>query len=244
VRIGIALPQFVEDPEIPIAAAVAAEAAGIDGVFVYDHLWRGEPPNRRPALECFALLGALAAETARVSLGTLVARATLRPAATTANAFATAQRVSEGRVIAGLGAGDGQSRAENEAYGLPFGTLAERLDRLHETVVATRAHGVPVWIGGTAERVAPLVAGADGWNGWGLEPEALAAAGGIVRAAAPAAALTWGGVARPREDGVAALADRLARYAEVGCAWAVLAAADPLDPANAEIVGEARRRLA
>ncbi|MFM8236335.1 MAG: LLM class flavin-dependent oxidoreductase, partial [Actinomycetota bacterium] len=102
-KIGLALPQFVEDPELPIAAARAAEAAGVDGVFVYDHLWRGEPPNRRPALECFALLGALAVETTSVALGTLVVRATLRPAATTANAFATAQRVHRGRLIAGLG---------------------------------------------------------------------------------------------------------------------------------------------
>ena len=48
-------------------------------MFVYDHLWRGDPPNRRPALECFALLGAVAAETTRIGVGTLVARATLRP---------------------------------------------------------------------------------------------------------------------------------------------------------------------
>ena len=63
VRVGLTLPSFVEDPEIPIAVARAAEAAGLDAVFVFDHLWRGDPPNRRPALECFALLGAVAAET-------------------------------------------------------------------------------------------------------------------------------------------------------------------------------------
>src|SRR5690349_21283384 len=103
VNLGLALPSFVEDPEIPIEVARAAEAAGLDGVFVYDHLWRGDPPNRRPALECFALLGAVAAETTRVSVGTLVARSTLRPPATLANSFATAQRVSDGRLIAGIG---------------------------------------------------------------------------------------------------------------------------------------------
>ena len=80
VRVGLTLPSFVDDPEIPIAVARAAEAAGLDGVFVFDHLWRGDPPNRRPALECFALLGAVAAETSRIHVGTLVARATLRPA--------------------------------------------------------------------------------------------------------------------------------------------------------------------
>src|SRR3954467_6637254 len=94
VRVGLTLPSFVEDPEIPIAVARAAEAAGLDGVFVYDHLWRGDPPNRRPALECFALLGAVAAETHTIRVGTLVARATLRPAATLANSFATAGRIA------------------------------------------------------------------------------------------------------------------------------------------------------
>ena len=52
VHVGVTLPSFVDDPEIPIAVAHAAEAAGLDGVFVYDHLWRGDPSNRRPALEC------------------------------------------------------------------------------------------------------------------------------------------------------------------------------------------------
>ena len=66
VRVGLTLPSFVEDPEIPIAVARAAEDAGLDAVFVFDHLWRGDPPNRRPALECFALLGAVAAETTRI----------------------------------------------------------------------------------------------------------------------------------------------------------------------------------
>ena len=211
---------------------------------LFRSLWRGEPPNRRPALECFALLGALAAETGTIALGTLVVRATLRPAATTANAFATAARIAPGRIIAGLGAGDSQSRAENEAYGLDFGTIEERLARLHDTVLATRDRGLPVWVGGAASRVASIVASADAWNAWGLEPAALAEAALRVRSEAPGAEVTWGGVARPGEAGAAGIADRLAPYAELGCTWAVVAAADPLDPANAEIVGEARRRLA
>ena len=44
-RVGLTLPSFVEDPEIPIAVARAAEAAGLDAVFVFDHLWRGDPPE-------------------------------------------------------------------------------------------------------------------------------------------------------------------------------------------------------
>ena len=39
-KVGLTLPSFVEDPEIPIRVAREAEAAGVDGVFVYDHLFR------------------------------------------------------------------------------------------------------------------------------------------------------------------------------------------------------------
>ena len=60
VKVGVTLPSFVDDPEILIRVAMAAEQAELDGVFVYDHLWRGDPPNRRPALECFSMLGAVA----------------------------------------------------------------------------------------------------------------------------------------------------------------------------------------
>src|SRR5437660_11576174 len=132
VRVGLTLPSFVEDPDIPIAVAHAAEEAGLDAVFVYDHLWRGHPPKRRPALECFALLGAVAAETTRIHVGTLVARASMRPPATLANSLATAQRVSDGRLIAAIGAGDSQSRAENESFGLGFGRPGARMAALHE----------------------------------------------------------------------------------------------------------------
>src|SRR3979490_1543386 len=127
VRVGLTLPSFVEDPAIPIAGARAAEEAGLDAVFVFDHLWRGDPPNRRPALECFALLGAVAAETTRIQVGTFVARSTLRPPPMRATCFLTAQRVSNGRLIAGIGAGDSESRAENEAFGLEFGTMVDRV---------------------------------------------------------------------------------------------------------------------
>src|SRR5262245_33607766 len=167
VKVGMTLPSFVDDPETPIAVARAAEEAGLDAVFVYDHLWRGNPPNRRPALECFALLGAIAVETTRIQVGTLVARATLRPAATLANAFFTAQRVSGGRLIAGIGSGDSESRAENEAFGLPFGTMGDRVAALHDAVRAANDGDFPVWVGGRAAQVREIVPLADGWNGWG-----------------------------------------------------------------------------
>jgi alkanesulfonate monooxygenase SsuD/methylene tetrahydromethanopterin reductase-like flavin-dependent oxidoreductase (luciferase family) len=243
VNVGLTLPSFVEDPEIPIVVARAAEDAGLDAVFVFDHLWRGEAPNRRPALECFTLLGAVAAETARIRVGTLVARATLRPAATLANAFATAQRVSGGRLIAAIGAGDSQSRAENEAYGLEFGTMQDRLDALHDAVRAAGGRGFPVWVGGRAAQVRELVAIADGWNAWDPSPERFEEEARLVREVAPEATLTWGGLARPREEGAAGLAARLAPYGALGTGWVIVGPVDSANPDNAAVVGEVRALL-
>ena len=48
-RLGVTLPQFREDAEPALAAARRAETAGLDGVFVFDHLWPLHQPER-PAL--------------------------------------------------------------------------------------------------------------------------------------------------------------------------------------------------
>jgi alkanesulfonate monooxygenase SsuD/methylene tetrahydromethanopterin reductase-like flavin-dependent oxidoreductase (luciferase family) len=263
VRVGLTLPSFVEDPEIPIAVARAAEAAGIDAVFVYDHLWRGDPPNRRPALECFALLGAVAAETSTIMVGTLVARATLRPPATLANAFATAQRVSGGRLLAGIGSGDSESRAENVAFGLDFGTMTDRVTALHDAVRAARSGDYPVWVGGRAAQVREIVAVADGWNAWGGTPDELARDESLVREIAPSATLTWGGLVLMGDDDAAAsakaakrtlapgvivggparVADRFGEYVARGAEWVIAGPIDSSDPHNAEILAGVRSRL-
>jgi hypothetical protein len=243
VHLGLALPSFVEDPEIPIEVARAAEAADLDGVFVYDHLWRGDPPNRRPALECFALLGAVAAETTRVHVGTLVARASLRPPPTLANSFATAQRISGGRLIAGIGAGDSQSRGELEAYGIEFGSMADRVNALHDAVRASAGNGFPVWVGGRAVQVREIVTVADGWNSWDTDVDAFADQGAQIRELCPDATLTWGGLARPSEEGAGPLADRLWPYLEAGATWIVIGPIDSSNPANAEVLGQVRALL-
>ena len=263
VRVGLTLPSFVEDPEIPIAVARAAEDAGLDAVFVFDHLWRGDPPNRRPALECFALLGAIAAETTRIRVGTMVARATLRPAATLANCFLTAQRVSNGRLIAGIGAGDSQSRNENEAFGLEFGTMSDRIMSLHDAVRAAEHGDYPVWIGGHAAQVREIVTLADGWNRWGGTPERFAHEVELVREVAPDATITWGGLVLTGDDEAAAqakaatrtlapevlvggpqhIAEQLAPFVDGGAEWVVLGPIDSSNPENAAALGEVRRLL-
>jgi alkanesulfonate monooxygenase SsuD/methylene tetrahydromethanopterin reductase-like flavin-dependent oxidoreductase (luciferase family) len=243
VRVGITLPSFVTEPDIPIGLARAAEDAGLDGVFVFDHLWRGEPPNRRPALECFALLGAVAAETTHIHVGTLVARATLRPPATLTHCFDTAQRISNGRLIAIIGAGDALSRAENESFGLDFGTMSDRVTALHDAVRAAHDRGYPVWVGGRSPVVREMVAIADGWNGWGIEPQAFGAEVALVREIAPLATMTWGGLAKPGEEGVDGLVARLRPLLDVGADWLIIGPVDSSNIANAGILGEVRARL-
>ena len=141
---GCTLPSFVEDPEIPIAVARAAEAAGLDAVFVFDHLWRGDPPSRAARARVLrAARRGRGGDDAHRASARSSPRATLRPAATLANGFATVQRVSDGRLIAGIGAGDSESRAENEAFGLDFGTMVDRVDALHDAVRAARRRRLP-----------------------------------------------------------------------------------------------------
>ena len=98
-------------------------------MFAYDHLFRrAADGTRRPALELLTVMGAVAAETNRIAIGSLVARATLRPPAVLANGFDTVARIAgPERVIAAIGAGDSQSREENESFGLAFGTVEERV---------------------------------------------------------------------------------------------------------------------
>src|SRR5688572_25891544 len=115
VRVGLTLPSFQSDPERVLTVAHAAEDASIDGVFLFDHLFRqrGDAAyaERRPALELMTMTAAVAAATERIMVGTLVARATLRPPGTSRAAFDTLARIAPGRIIAGLGGGDEESVA-------------------------------------------------------------------------------------------------------------------------------------
>ena len=265
-KVGITLPSFRDDPEIPIAVAVAAESAGVDGVFAYDHLFRlAADGTQRPALECTTLLGAVAAETSRVALGTLVARASLRPAETLGVALDTIQRVSGGRLLAGIGAGDSESRLENESYGLGFGTLPERVAMLDETVTALADRGYPVWVGGGATHIGEIAARTDGWNRWGATPTSFASELARVRELAAAAGrdadaltMSWGGLVvldttderaeakASRLDassgvlvgGPDRIADGLRTYADLGAEWLIVGPIDSSDPENATRLGD------
>lgn len=108
--------------------ALAAEAAGLEGLFRSDHyrsIVRGEPAG---SLDAWATLAALAARTERLRLGTMVSPVTFRPASVLAKSVVTVDRISGGRAELGIGAG--WYEAEHDSYGFPFLSTRERLDEL------------------------------------------------------------------------------------------------------------------
>jgi len=220
-RTGVVLPTFRDTPDEAFAAAAAAVAAGVDGVFCYDHIWPlGQP--QRPALAPFPLLGALATLLGppRGSgqgpfLGTLVARVGLVPNAVLAGQFVALSHLAPGRVIAGLGTGDRLSAEENRAYGIPFPSAAERRAELVELAGALVRAGLSVWVGGgPAGRTAEARAAGAALTLWDAEPELV-----VERASgADALEVTWAG---PPPAGPPSLTERLRVLQHAGASWAV-----------------------
>ncbi len=124
-------PQMGASYDDQLRVARAAEAAGYDAFFRSDHfLVMGEASGEPGPTDSWVTLGALARETSRIRLGTLVTSATFRLPGPLAIAVAQVDAMSRGRVELGLGSG--WFAAEHEAYGIPFPGLGERFDRLTE----------------------------------------------------------------------------------------------------------------
>ncbi|MEO5576568.1 MAG: LLM class flavin-dependent oxidoreductase [Gaiellaceae bacterium] len=118
-----------------LALAHACEEHGVEALFRSDHYLSPTDP-RRAALDAWAVIPALAAQTTRLQLGTLVSPVTFRPAAVLANASLTANEIAGGRIT--LGMGTGWMEAEHEAFGFPFPELKTRLRWLQEQIEAVR----------------------------------------------------------------------------------------------------------
>jgi len=118
----------------------AIDAAGLDGVFVSDHLFVSHGKSRREAVpggDPFVKLGAAAALSDRLILGTLVVNIGLIHPALAARGFLElATLVGGERVFAGIGGG--WNREEFEALGEDFAPFVERMDRLEEAAALTR----------------------------------------------------------------------------------------------------------
>jgi alkanesulfonate monooxygenase SsuD/methylene tetrahydromethanopterin reductase-like flavin-dependent oxidoreductase (luciferase family) len=234
-KVGISLPQFRADAEAAIVTARAAEEAGLDGVFVFDHLFPVGQPDR-PVLQSWALLGALAVETSRVDLGPLVARVGLVPEAVLFHEFETLHRMVGDRLIGGVGAGDNLSRQENEAFGVAYPKAAVRLGEVGACCRHLRAMGVPAWAGGRSARLRSVAADdADALNVWEATPDAARAELADVRDQADGrdVGLTWGGrvfiTPDAREHPNAFIqgtiddaVERLREFADIGVSYVIL----------------------
>jgi len=118
-------------------AAVAAEQAGVEAIWTWDHLMAIAGPWEQPILEGWTVLGGLAEATQRARLGLLVAANTFRNPGLTAKLATTLDQMSDGRAILGLGGA--WFEREHEGFGIDFGAgVGERLDRMDEATMLIR----------------------------------------------------------------------------------------------------------
>src|SRR6201984_2184792 len=112
------------------ALAEACEEHGVGTLFRSDHYISQGDEARNVAHDAWTTIAALAARTTTLRFGTLVSPATFRLPALLANAAATADHASCGRIELGLGAG--WMEREHRAYGFPFPETHERVERFAE----------------------------------------------------------------------------------------------------------------
>jgi F420-dependent oxidoreductase-like protein len=136
-------PQQGADYQTLRRVALAAEELGFDAFFRSDHYLKMGGVSGLPGpTDAWATLAALAVETSRIRLGTMMTAATFRLPGPLAITVAQIDQMSGGRVEFGLGAG--WFEAEHAAYGIPFPSLGERFDRLEEQLaIITGLWGTP-----------------------------------------------------------------------------------------------------
>ncbi|HET6215074.1 MAG TPA: LLM class F420-dependent oxidoreductase [Micromonosporaceae bacterium] len=136
-------PQLGASYQDLLRVAQHAEDLGFEAFFRSDHfLTMGSRDGLPGPTDSWVTLGALAVQTSRIRLGTLVTSATFRLPGVLAISAAQVDQMSGGRVELGLGAG--WYEAEHTAYGIPFPPMRERFDRLSEQLaIITGLWGTP-----------------------------------------------------------------------------------------------------
>jgi alkanesulfonate monooxygenase SsuD/methylene tetrahydromethanopterin reductase-like flavin-dependent oxidoreductase (luciferase family) len=192
VRYGICLANIgtYSDPNVGVRVAQAADAAGWDGVFIWDHLSFTWGP---PAADPWTVLAA----TSRVRIGTAVTPVARRRPHVLAHELATLDRLSGGRVI--FGAGLGGSPREFGNFGEPTDAkvraemLDEGLDVMQQLWSGERVthkgkhytvdgitfaprpvqERIPIWIGGNRPASLRRAARWDGWLADSADPTGM-----------------------------------------------------------------------
>jgi F420-dependent oxidoreductase-like protein len=136
-------PQQGADYQTLRNVALAAEELGFDAFFRSDHyLKMGDVSGLPGPTDSWATLAALAVETSRIRLGTLMTAATFRLPGPLAITVAQVDQMSGGRIEFGLGSG--WFETEHTAYGIPFPPLGERFDIYAEQLeIITGLWGTP-----------------------------------------------------------------------------------------------------
>src|SRR2546428_2528233 len=140
---GIIVPQGwrldlagISDPseayETMMRVAQEADALGYHSIWLYDHFHTVPTPMQEITFECWTSTAALARDTRRVRLGQMVTCNSYRNPALLAKMASTVDALSHGRLEVGIGAG--WYKEEYVAYGYPFPSTHERLERLREAV--------------------------------------------------------------------------------------------------------------
>jgi alkanesulfonate monooxygenase SsuD/methylene tetrahydromethanopterin reductase-like flavin-dependent oxidoreductase (luciferase family) len=114
---GIAVPCFGTDPAELIELGVAAEQAGFDGYFLWDHIVFSNSGDGPPIVDPWVVLSVVAARTSRIRIGTVITPVPRRRPWQLAKTTTTLDRLSGGRVVLGVGIG-------SPAYG-DFGIFHE-----------------------------------------------------------------------------------------------------------------------
>jgi len=167
----------------PVAQARRAERLGFDFVSTSDH-----PCGSQPTYEAWTLLSWIAAATSRIRVATRVLGVPYRPPPIVAKMAETLDRLSDGRLILGLGGG--YSDEEFRAFGLRVPSPRDKVDGLAEAILITRglwsqqqltfagrlhrtdaadiepkpAHRIPIWLGTFGNRALDVTGRlADGW---------------------------------------------------------------------------------
>ncbi|GAA2156483.1 LLM class flavin-dependent oxidoreductase [Actinomadura napierensis] len=189
-RFGYLLPTRDQTVTGEHAPRRLVEQARLAETLGYDSVWAGDSPITRQRADPLLLMAAVAQATERVALGTAVLLPALRHPILLAHQLGTLDRLSGGRVIAGMGAGfpTDATRAQFTALGVGFATRGRRLEESIEAMrllwsgeavsfkgehfafedvsiapPPARPGGPPIWLAGGGPALRRVARIADGW---------------------------------------------------------------------------------
>jgi F420-dependent oxidoreductase-like protein len=128
----VGIPDPVQAYEAMTRVAQEAEAQGFSSAWLYDHFHTVPTPIQEITFECWTSCAGLARDTQRLRIGQMVTCNSYRNPALLAKMASTVDVLSHGRLVLGIGAG--WYKHEYLAYGYPYPSTRERLQRLDEAV--------------------------------------------------------------------------------------------------------------